>query len=76
MEVLRLIVNGKSSVQIAVILGLSANTVRVHRANIMKTIGVRKTADLVVHAIRNSLVSISSAQDPESDESKPRVTQS
>jgi DNA-binding NarL/FixJ family response regulator len=58
LEVLQLIVNGKSNKDIAVVLGLSANTVAVHRANIMQTIGTQNTAELVVYAIRNGLVSI------------------
>ncbi len=59
LEVLQLIVNGKSNREIAQILGLSANTVAVHRANMMQTLGVHNTADLVVHAIRNGLASTS-----------------
>ncbi len=58
LEVLQLIVSGKSNKDIAVLLNLSANTVAVHRANIMQTLGIHKTAELVVYAIRNGLVSI------------------
>lgn len=58
LEVLQLIVHGKSNKDIAVLLGLSANTVAVHRANIMQTLGIHNTAELVVYAIRNGLVSI------------------
>jgi len=58
LEVLQLIVHGKSNKDIAVLLGLSANTVAVHRANIMQTLSIHNTADLVVYAIRNGLVSI------------------
>ena len=39
-------------------LGLSANTVAVHRANMMQALGIHNTAELVVYAIRNGLVSI------------------
>jgi DNA-binding NarL/FixJ family response regulator len=59
LEILQLIVNGKSNKEIADELKLSANTVAVHRANIMETLGIHKTAELVVYAIRNGLVSIS-----------------
>jgi DNA-binding NarL/FixJ family response regulator len=59
LEILQLIVNGKSNKEIADDLKLSANTVAVHRANIMETLGIHKTAELVVYAIRNGLVSIS-----------------
>lgn len=55
-EVLQLICNGLSNREIAAKLDLSANTVAVHRANIMNTLGVHKTAELVVYAIQNGLV--------------------
>jgi DNA-binding NarL/FixJ family response regulator len=58
MEILQLIVNGKSNKEIAEDLQLSANTVAVHRANIMTALGIHKTAELVAYAIRNGLVSI------------------
>jgi len=58
LEVLRLIVDGKSNKDIAVILSLSANTIAVHRANIMNTLGIHKTAELVVYAIRAGLVNV------------------
>jgi DNA-binding NarL/FixJ family response regulator len=57
-EILRLICDGKSNKEIAVQLELSANTVAVHRANIMDALGIHKTAELVVYAIRNGLVNI------------------
>ena len=58
LEVLQLIVHGKSNKDIAAVLGLSANTIAVHRANIMGTLGIHNTAELVVYAIRKGLVSI------------------
>ncbi len=57
-EILQLIVDGKSNKEIADQLGLSANTVAVHRANIMDALGIHKTAELVVYAIRHGLVNI------------------
>jgi DNA-binding NarL/FixJ family response regulator len=56
LEVLQLICDGLSNRAIAGKLGLSANTVAVHRANIMNTLGVHKTAELVVYALQNGLV--------------------
>jgi DNA-binding NarL/FixJ family response regulator len=58
LEVLQMIVDGKSNKEIATALDLSANTVAVHRANIMSTLGIHKTAELVVYAIRAGLVSV------------------
>lgn len=58
LEVLQHIVAGKSNKEIASELELSANTVAVHRANIMERLGIHKTAELVVYAIRNGLVSL------------------
>jgi len=58
LEILQLIVNGQSNKEIATHLNLSVNTVAVHRANIMNALGIHKTADLVVYAIRNGLVNL------------------
>ena len=58
LEILQLIVDGKSNKEIANQLNLSANTVAVHRANMMDALGLHKTAELVVYAIRNGLVNV------------------
>jgi DNA-binding NarL/FixJ family response regulator len=58
LEILQHIVSGESNKEIAADLGLSANTVAVHRANIMDALGIHKTAELVVYAIRNGLVTL------------------
>ena len=58
LEVLQHIVAGKSNKEIASELDLSVNTVSVHRANIMDRLGIHKTAELVVYAIRNGLVNL------------------
>jgi len=56
LEVLQLICDGLSNKDIAGRLKLSVNTVSVHRANIMNTLGVHKTAELVVYALQHGLV--------------------
>ena len=58
LEILQYIVAGKSNKEIATELNLSVNTVSVHRANIMDALGIHKTAELVVYAIRNGLVNL------------------
>ena len=61
MEVLQLVVNGKSNKQIARQLNLSAHTVGAHRANIMKILRIHRTAELVAFAIRTGLASVPEA---------------
>jgi DNA-binding NarL/FixJ family response regulator len=56
LEVLQMICDGLSNKDIAAKLKLSANTVAVHRANIMNALGVHKTAELVVYALQHGLV--------------------
>jgi DNA-binding NarL/FixJ family response regulator len=58
LEVLQLICDGHSNKEIAKKLDLSANTIAVHRANIMNTLNIHKTAELVVYAIQHGLVSL------------------
>ncbi len=58
LQILQMIVDGKSNKEIASALDLSANTVAVHRANMMDALGIHKTAELVVYAIRNGLVTL------------------
>lgn len=58
LEVLRLICDGLSNRAIAARLDLSANTIAVHRANIMQTLGVHKTAELVMYAVQHGLVNL------------------
>ena len=58
LEILQHIVAGQSNKEIAADLKLSANTVAVHRANIMDALGIHKTAELDVYAIRNALVTL------------------
>ena len=48
----------------AELLGLSANTIAVHRANLMKTLAVRKTAALVLYAVRHGLVTADGLMNP------------
>ena len=49
-------VEGFSNREMAARLGLSPNTIAVHRANLMNTLGVHKTAELVAYALQHGLV--------------------
>lgn len=55
-QILQLIAEGNSNKEIAALLKLSANTVAVHRANLMDALGVHRTAELVLYAVRKGLV--------------------
>lgn len=56
-EVLKLIAEGKSSKEIAHMLFISIYTVNNHRANIIKKLNLKKTADLVRYAIHEGYIS-------------------
>lgn len=58
LQILRLVVQGKSSKDIARLLGISLNTVSAHRTRINRSIGCHNSAELVAYAIRNGLVQI------------------
>jgi DNA-binding NarL/FixJ family response regulator len=55
-QILQMIAEGNSNKEIAALLNLSVNTVAVHRANLMDALGMHRTAELVVYAIRKGLV--------------------
>lgn len=55
-QILQLIAEGKSNKEIAALLELSPNTVAVHRANLMEALGIHRTAELVLYAVRKGLV--------------------
>ena len=51
-EIIKLIAEGRSSKEVADLLFISSRTVQHHRANIMKKLSIKKTADLVKYAIQ------------------------
>ena len=55
-EVLQLIAQGKSNKEIAVLLDISVNTVAVHRARLMETLGLHRTAEIVLYAVKKGLI--------------------
>jgi PAS domain S-box-containing protein len=57
-EVLQLICQGFSSSAISEKIFLSQNTVETHRANLISKTGAKNTAELVMFAVRNSLVEV------------------
>jgi len=57
-QILQLIAEAKSTREIATLLDLSINTVAVHRANIMDRLGLHKTAELVLYAVRHGIAQV------------------
>lgn len=55
-EILKLVVDGQTSAQIASDLGLSANTVEWHRANLMSKLGVHNVAELIRRVQQQGLI--------------------
>ena len=55
-EVLQLIAQGKSNKEMAALLNISVNTVAVHRAHVMETMGLHRTAELVLYAVKRGIV--------------------
>lgn len=59
-EVLQLVAEGKSSVEIAALLHLSRRTVETHRRRIMDKLAIRSVAGLTKYAIREGITSVGS----------------
>lgn len=55
-EVLQLVAEGRTTKEIAVVLGLSVKTAETHRTRIMRKLEIHDTASLVRYAIRRGLV--------------------
>jgi DNA-binding NarL/FixJ family response regulator len=56
-EIITLIAEGLTNIQIAEQLFLSSHTVNTHRKNIMAKLGVKNTAGIVMYAVKTNLVS-------------------
>ena len=57
-EILRMVAQGQSNKEIADQLNLSVHTVTAHRSNMMRTLGMHKTAELVTYAVANGLIDL------------------
>ena len=55
-QVLQLVAEGKTTKEVAAILGISVKTTESHRAQLMRKLGIRTAAGLVLYAIREGLV--------------------
>jgi DNA-binding NarL/FixJ family response regulator len=57
-EVVQLLAEGKSTKEVACLLDLSVKTAETHRSNIMRKLGLHSVSELVMYAVRNSIVQV------------------
>jgi len=57
-EILKLLAEGNSVKEIAVILGLSVKTVEAHKFNLMRKLDIHNKAQLVTYAIQKKIIKI------------------
>jgi DNA-binding NarL/FixJ family response regulator len=55
-QVLQLVGEGKSSKEVATLLGISLKTAESHRSRLMQKLDIHETASLVRYAIRRGLI--------------------
>jgi DNA-binding NarL/FixJ family response regulator len=55
-EVVQLLAEGKSSKEVATVLGISVKTAETHRANIMRKLELHSVSELVRYAIKNQII--------------------
>ena len=58
-EVLQLLAEGKTNKEVAILLDVSPNTVESHRTNLMQTLNLHNTAEIVLYAVRKGIVQLS-----------------
>jgi DNA-binding NarL/FixJ family response regulator len=55
-EVVQLLSEGKSSKEVATLLGISIKTAETHRANVMRKLEIHSVTELVRYAVRNQII--------------------
>jgi DNA-binding NarL/FixJ family response regulator len=55
-QVLQLVAEGKTTKEIATLLGISVKTAESHRSNMMEKLDIHDTAGLVRYAMRNGII--------------------
>ena len=56
-----MVVEGSSTKEVAVALGVAVKTAETHRSNIMRKLQLHSVSDLVHYAIRNDIVQVAQA---------------
>ena len=55
-EIVQLLSEGRSSKEVASVLGISVKTADTHRANIMRKLNLHSVSELVLYAVRNQII--------------------
>ncbi len=55
-EIVQLLSEGKSSKEVATLLGISVKTAETHRANVMRKLEIHSVSELVRYAVRNQII--------------------
>jgi DNA-binding NarL/FixJ family response regulator len=55
-EIVQLLSEGRSSKEVAGVLGISVKTADTHRANIMRKLNLHSVSELVLYAVRNQII--------------------
>lgn len=58
-EVVQLLAEGKTTKEVAVVLGMSVKTAETHRSNIMRKLNFHSVSQLVLYAVRNNIIQVS-----------------
>jgi DNA-binding NarL/FixJ family response regulator len=57
-EVVQLLAEGKTTKEVATVLGMSVKTAETHRSNIMRKLDFHSVSQLVLYAVRNNIVQV------------------
>lgn len=57
-EVVQLLAEGKTTKEVASVLGMSVKTAETHRSNIMRKLNFHSVSQLVIYAVRNKIVQV------------------
>jgi len=70
-QVIQLLAEGKSTKDVAATLNLSVKTAETHRSNIMSKLGLHSVSELVLYAVRNSIVTVAALDSASSSSDTP-----
>jgi DNA-binding NarL/FixJ family response regulator len=60
-EVVQLLAEGKTTKEVATVLGMSVKTAETHRSNIMRKLNFHSVSQLVLYAVRNNIIQVPSS---------------